>query len=56
MDRGTWRATVNGVKRVIHNLVTKPRVMNVKVNFNIVFCLRRYEATLKIITGEVEKN
>ena len=39
MDRGTWRATVNGVTRVIHNLVTKPQVMNVKVNFNIVFCL-----------------
>ena len=24
MDRGTWRATVQGVTRVGHNLVTKP--------------------------------
>ena len=24
MDRGTWRATVHGVARVGHNLVTKP--------------------------------
>ena len=24
MDRGTWQATVHGVARVGHNLVTKP--------------------------------
>ena len=24
MDRGAWRATVHGVARVRHNLVTKP--------------------------------
>ena len=25
MDRETWQATVHGVKRVGHNLATKPR-------------------------------
>ena len=27
MDRGTWQATVHGVARVEHDLVTKPRPM-----------------------------
>ena len=25
MDRGAWRATVHGIARVRHNLVTKPQ-------------------------------
>ena len=27
MDRGAWQATVHGVTRVRHDLVTKPRVL-----------------------------
>ena len=31
MERGTWRATVHGVTRIGHDLVTKPRALKVKV-------------------------
>ena len=32
MDRGAWRATVCGVTRVIHNLVTKPPTKGLKAS------------------------
>ena len=33
MDRGAWRATVHGVTRVKHNLVTKQQHGNAMFNF-----------------------
>ena len=35
MDRGAWQATVHGVTRFGHNLVTKPRSANTAINDHV---------------------
>ena len=39
MDRGAWQATVHGVPRVGHDLVTKEREKEEKQNKEFIFVL-----------------
>ena len=42
MDREAWRATVHGVSRVRHNLVTKPLPLELKPFFQVTFSIHDY--------------
>ena len=41
MDRGTWQATVHGVARVRHDLVTKPPFSTPQITFSIYLILNK---------------
>ena len=42
MDRGAWQATVHGVSRVGHSLVTKPPPLESKTFFQVAFLIYNY--------------
>ena len=39
MDRGAWRASVHGVARVGHDLVSKPPILRLFIDPFIILCL-----------------
>ena len=59
MDRGAWWATVHGVARIKHDLVTKPRKSKTVFNFyiNRLFTYLTYDLIhLLVFAGENQEN
>ena len=44
MDRGAWQASVHGVARVGHNLVTKPPILGLFIDPSVYIYIERQDA------------
>ena len=44
MDRGAWQATVHGVARIIHDLVTKPPPP--PLTFNVIIDVTEFKSNI----------